>query len=88
MIFYYSGSLGGIYQLEEMLDFFSIINRNFPKAYFLFFTPNINILKKELDKSKYINIKKHIIKNLIYPNAWFSIFYYMVREINKILKFK
>lgn len=64
-IFYYSGSLGGIYQLEKMLDFFKVINNSFPKTYFLFFTPNIKILQKELLKKKYDTCKNNIkFKNL------------------------
>ena len=35
---------------------------------------------------EYVNIIKNIIKNLIYPNAFLSIFYYLIRKINKTVK--
>mgnify|MGYP001178644994 CR=1 FL=1 len=35
---------------------------------------------------EYVNIIKNIIKNLIYPYAFLSIFYYLIRKINKTVK--
>mgnify|MGYP007000333631 CR=1 len=29
----------------------------------------------------YIDFKDHFIKNLIYPNAWLSIFYFIARKV-------
>lgn len=85
-----------IVRIPEALDYYRSKGLNFfqyiyEKNYSLrnFFNYFIKIYLNKTDMLyKYINIKKHIIKNLIYPNAWFSIFYYMAREINKILKFK
>ena len=34
----------------------------------------------------YINFKKHFFYNLIYPNAWLSIFYFIFRKISSMLK--
>ena len=36
----------------------------------------------------YIDFKKHFFRNLIYPNAWLSIFYFIFRKISKALGFK
>ena len=36
----------------------------------------------------YIDFKKHFFRNLIYPNAWFSIFYFIFRKIASIFKYK
>ena len=85
-----------IVRIPEALDYYRSKGLNFfqyiyEKNYSLrnFFNYFIKIYLNKTDMVyKYINIKKHIIKNLIYPNAWFSIFYYMARKINKILKFK
>ena len=64
-IFYYSGSLGGIYQLDEMLNFFQSIYKSNNNHYFIFFTNNQEILNKTLLDKKYIDIKKNIkIKNI------------------------
>ena len=35
---------------------------------------------------KYINFKNHFFKNLIYPNAWLSILYFIVRKTKLIFK--
>ena len=34
---------------------------------------------------KYINLRRHFFSNSIYPNAWFSILYYINRRL-KILQ--
>ena len=31
----------------------------------------------------YVNFKKHFFMNLIYPNAWLSILYFVYRKIYK-----
>ena len=36
----------------------------------------------------YIDFKKHFFRNLIYPNAWLSIFYFIFRKIASIFKSK
>ena len=35
---------------------------------------------------EYVNVFKNIVKNLIYPNAFLSIFYYLFRKFNKSVK--
>ena len=32
----------------------------------------------------YVNFRKHFFFNLIYPNAWLSIIYFLIRSIKKI----
>ena len=32
----------------------------------------------------YVNFRKHFLFNLIYPNAWLSIIYFLIRSIKKI----
>tara|TARA_Y100000590_G_scaffold456771_1_gene608043 strand:- start:5222 stop:6460 length:1239 start_codon:yes stop_codon:yes gene_type:complete len=64
-IFCYSGSLGGIYKLKEMLNFFYFVQKNIKNVFFVFFTQNIEILKKELNKKQHLSIKNYIrCKNL------------------------
>ena len=36
----------------------------------------------------YIDFKKHFFKNLIFPNAWLSIFYFIFRKFTSIFKSK
>ena len=59
-IFCYSGSLGGIYQLEEMLTFFEYIKKHYQNSFFIFFTNNIKILEKKISEKKYEKIKDNI----------------------------
>ena len=35
---------------------------------------------------EYVNVFSNIVKNLIYPNAFLSIIYYLIRKINKSVK--
>ena len=46
-----------------------------------FFKPDIRILGDD-----YIDFKKHFFKNLIFPNAWLSIFYFIFRKFTSIFK--
>lgn len=32
----------------------------------------------------YVNFRRHFLFNLIYPNAWFSVIYFLIRSIKKI----
>jgi len=53
--------------------------RNFIPSYFKMY------LKKDVSGFKYIKINSHILKNLIYPNVYLSIVYFVFRKIKKIL---
>ena len=50
------------------------------------FVPNFikMFLKKDVSGFKYINFKSHVLKNLIYPNIYLSILYFLFRKIKKI----
>ena len=81
-----------IVRIPEMLDYYRSKGLNFfqyiySKNYSLrnffnyFFKIIINGEKMGL---QYINFRKHFFKNLIYPNAWLSIIYFVFRKIKKI----
>jgi len=36
----------------------------------------------------YVNFRKHFFMNLIYPNAWLSIIYFIFRKIKLTIKFQ
>ena len=36
----------------------------------------------------YINLKNHFFKNLIYPNAWLSIFYFIFRKVKNLFGYE
>ena len=78
-----------IVRLPEALDYYRSKGLNFwqylyTKNYSLrnFFNYFFLILivgkKKGLN---YVNFKNHFLKNLIYPNAWLSIFYFILRKM-------
>lgn len=78
-----------IVRLPEALDYYRSEGMNFwqyayTKNYSLrnFFNYFFKILigGKKMGLN-YINFKNHFLKNLIYPNAWFSIFYYIWRKV-------
>jgi len=81
-----------IVRIPEMLDYYRSKGLNFfqyiySKNYSLrnffnyFFMIIINGEKMGL---QYISFRKHFFKNLIYPNAWLSIIYFVFRKIKKI----
>jgi glycosyltransferase involved in cell wall biosynthesis len=81
------------FKLSEVLDYYRSQGLNLfkyllCKNYTLrnFFSSFIKIIiggkKRGLH---YINFKKHIIKNLIFPNLYLSLFYLIFRKINKLL---
>jgi glycosyltransferase involved in cell wall biosynthesis len=85
-----------IVRIPEALDYYRSKGLNFfqyvyEKNYALrnFFNYFIKIfLNGEKMGSKYVNFKKHFLKNLIYPNSWLSIVYFISRKTSKILGFK
>lgn len=60
----YIGSLGGVYLLKNMLDFFLTMVKIKPNSFFLILTNNKEIAEREIYKN-YLSIKKNIIvKNI------------------------
>ncbi len=80
-----------IVRIPEALDYYRSKGMNFfqyvyEKNYSLrnFFNYFFKIyLNGEKMGSNLINFKKHVLKNLIFPNAWLSIVYFMLRKIFK-----
>ena len=76
------------YYRSKGLGFFQYIySKNYSLRNFFnyFFKIIINGKKMGLN---YINFKKHFFRNLIYPGAWLSIFYFIFRKIGSVFKFK
>ncbi len=72
------------YYRSRGLNFFSyVINKNYALRNFMNYFVKIIILG---DKGglKYVNFYQHFFKNLIYPNAFLSIFYFILRKFKKI----
>lgn len=85
-----------IIRLPEALDYYRsrglnlksyLINKNYALRNFVNYFIKI-ILNREKSGYIYINFYKHIFKNLIYPNVYFSLFYFFFRKIKKILGIK
>tara|TARA_A100001015_G_scaffold279018_1_gene339779 strand:- start:5592 stop:6608 length:1017 start_codon:yes stop_codon:yes gene_type:complete len=83
-----------IVRFPEMLDFYRkkglgffryIYCKNFALRNFVNYHFKIYLDRKNNSGWEYVNIYKHIISNIIYPNAFLSIIYYLIR---KIIKFK
>ena len=76
------------YYRKKGLNFFQFVyEKNYSLRNFFnyFFKISINGNKMGLN---YIDFKKHFFKNLIYPNAWLSILYFIFRKIVSIFKSK
>ena len=76
------------YYRKKGLNFFQYVyEKNYSLRNFFnyFFKILINGDKMGLN---YIDFKKHFFRNLIYPNAWLSIFYFIFRKIGSIFKSK
>lgn len=78
-----------IVRIPEALDYYrskgmSITQYIYNKNYALrnFFNYFLKIfLNGDKMGVKYINLKNHFFKNLIYPNSWMSIFYFLFRKL-------
>ncbi len=85
-----------IIRLPELLDFYRI--QGLPLLRYLycknFALRNFsNYLIKILISSKvkgieYLNFKKHFVNNLLFPNVYFSIFYFVIRKVNNLFRKK
>jgi glycosyltransferase involved in cell wall biosynthesis len=70
------------YYRSKGLNFFQYIYcKNFALRNFLNFFVKIFVSGKK-SGSNYVNFSKHIFKNLIYPNVYLSLFYFIFRKIN------
>tara|TARA_Y100001970_G_scaffold293483_1_gene440583 strand:- start:12945 stop:13937 length:993 start_codon:yes stop_codon:yes gene_type:complete len=69
------------YYRSQGLNFFQYIYcKNYSLRNFFNYFIKIAINGKKMG-SDYINFKNHFFKNLIYPNAWLSIIYFLMRKI-------
>ena len=76
------------YYRSKGLNFFQYIyEKNFSLRNFFNYFFRIFVNGKKMG-SEYVNIKKHFFSNLIYPNAWLSIIYFLTRKTKKYLKLK
>ena len=83
-----------IVRIPEALDYYRskglnftsyIINKNYALRNFFNYFFKILIYGDKMGRN-YINFKKHFFYNLIYPNAWLSIFYFIFRKLSSMLK--
>ena len=85
-----------IVRIPELLDYYRSQGMNFWKYiycknfalrnFFNFFTKIL--INGESAGKQYVNFYKHFFRNLIYPYAWLSIIFFVIRSINKVLWFK
>tara|TARA_B100000242_G_scaffold291332_1_gene264448 strand:+ start:419 stop:1429 length:1011 start_codon:yes stop_codon:yes gene_type:complete len=84
-----------IVRIPELLDYYRsqglnyfkyIYCKNFAlRNFFNFFTKII--IHGEKAGRNYVNFYKHFFKNLIYPYAWLSIVFFIIRSMKKTIKF-
>lgn len=85
-----------IVRIPELIDYYRSQGMNFFKYvycknfalrnFFNFFTKII--INGEKAGRNYVNFYNHFIRNLIYPYAWLSIIFFVMRAIRKITKHK
>lgn len=83
-----------IVRIPELLDYYRsqgmsfwryIYCKNFAlRNFFNFFTKIV--IGGDKAGRNYVNFNKHFLQNLIYPNAWLSIIFFVFRRIKKVLK--
>jgi glycosyltransferase involved in cell wall biosynthesis len=85
-----------IVRIPELLDYYRsqgmnfwryIYCKNFALRNFFNFFAKI-LINGESSGIKYVNFYNHFFRNLIYPYAWLSIIFFVVRSIKKVLWFK
>lgn len=83
-----------IVRIPEILDYYRsqgmgflryIYCKNFALRNFSNYMVKIFLLGRK-GRSHYVSIKNHIIKNLLYPNVYLSIVYYLIRATNSFFK--
>jgi hypothetical protein len=73
------------YYRSKGLNFFQYIReKNHALRNFFNYFAKIFIGGKDMGKN-YINFRKHFLKNLIYPNSWLSIIYFILRKIKSTI---
>ena len=85
-----------IVRIPEILDYYRSIGLNYFKYlkiknfalrnFFNYFAKII--ISGEKAGLQYVDFKRHFFMNLLYPNAWMSIVYFIFRKIKLILKSK
>ncbi len=85
-----------IVRIPELLDYYRsqgmsfwryVYCKNFALRNFFNFFTKIVIGGKKSGRD-YVNFYNHFFKNLVYPYAWLSIIFFMIRSINKIFNGK
>ena len=83
-----------IVRLPEILDYYRhkglslksyLINKNYAFRNFMNYLVKI-IISGKSGGIHYINFYKHIFLNLIYPNVYFSLIYFIIRKLKKLIK--
>ena len=83
-----------IVRIPEALDYYRskglsfwtyIINKNYALRNFFNYFFKIFLGGNKMGRN-YINLRKHFFSNLIYPNAWLSVMYFIGRRFNNYLK--
>ncbi len=85
-----------IVRIPELLDYYRSQGMNFSRYIYCknFALRNFfNFFAKILINGKkggiqYVNFYKHFLRNLIFPYAWFSIIFFAIRSVKKVLKIK
>ena len=83
-----------IIRIPELLDFYRkeglpLIRYLYCKNFSLrnFFSYFLKIIISRQNKGReYLNIKKHLIKNLLFPNVYFSFFTFFARKLKTYIK--
>ena len=84
-----------IIRLPEILDYYRkhglsfksyVLNKNYALRNFLNYLFKI-IINGEKGGINYLNFYKHIFLNLLYPNVYFSLIYFILRKIKKSFSF-
>ena len=84
-----------IVRLPEILDYYRkqglplksyLINKNYALRNFINYFFKILINGKD-GGLQYVNFYRHIFLNLLYPNVYFSLIYFLIRKLKKIFKF-
>ena len=85
-----------IVRIPELLDYYRSQGMNFWKYiycknfvlrnFFNFFTKIL--INGDKAGRQHVKFYKHLFRNLIYPYAWLSIIFFVIRRINKILRLK
>ena len=63
----------------------SVYTKNYAMRNFFNFFFKI-LIKGEKAGLHYINFRKHFLKNLVYPYAWLSVFFFAFRTVKKMIK--